>query len=173
MKTTDPQDEIFPVVNEKDEVIGKITRKEAHKSPHIIHRAVAILVFNGQGNLLVQKRSLTKDTCPGYWSHSVGGHVGYTKEYLPVAVRETQEELGITVSPKNLQLLGKIITTAPWEKETTQVYKYIVMDNPSLQPLPEEVSEVKFVDITTLKEMLKTENWTPSSLQVFQAFVLL
>ncbi len=172
MQTTDPQDEVFPVVNEKDEVIGKITRKEAHKSPHIIHRAVAVLVFNEQGDLLIQKRSITKDTCPGCWSHSVGGHVGCKEEYLSVAMRETQEELGITVSPNNLQLLGKIITTAPWEKEMIQVYKYVVMNNPALQPNPEEVSEVKFIDITTLRKMLKTESWTPSSIQVLDKFIL-
>ena len=171
MKTTDPQDEVFPIVNEEDRVTGKITRKDAHKSPHIIHRAIAVLVFDKKRKLLVQKRSLTKDTAPGCWSDSVGGHVGYEEEYLPVAVREVQEELGITISPKNLQPLGKIVTVAPWEKEMTMVYKLSLKETPTLNPSIEEISEVKFVDIDSLKEMIKTQEWTPSSLQVFDKFV--
>src|SRR5260370_34170807 len=121
MKTTDPQDEMFPIVNEKDEVIGKITREIAHKSPNIIHRAIAVLIFDKKGKLLIQKRTLTKDTSPGYWSDSVGGHVAYGEEYLPVAVRETQEELGIKVNPKDLEFMGKLITNSSWEKEMTSV----------------------------------------------------
>ena len=172
MKTTDPQDEIFPIVNEEDQVKGKITRKEAHNSPHIIHRAIQVLVFNKDGKLLIQKRSLTKDTAPGCWSESVGGHVCNGEEYLPVDVREIQEELGITVSPKNLQPLGKMITVEPWEKEMTMVYKLSLRETPPLHPSPEEVSEVKFVDINTLKSMIKTQEWTPCSLQVFDKFIL-
>ena len=172
MKTTDPQDEIFPIVNEEDKVIWKISRKEAHKSPHIIHRASAVLVFDKKGKLLIQKRSLTKDTAPGCWGHSVGGHVGYGENYLAVAIRETQEELGIIIASKDLQPLGKLLTVAPWEKEMIKVYKLSLKENPMLHPNPEEVSEVKFVDTETLKEMIKTQKWTPSSIQVIDKFIL-
>lgn len=170
LKTTDPQDEIFPVVNEKDEVTGKITRYQAHNSPHIIHQATVILVFDKEGKLVIQKRSLTKDTCPGYWAEGVGGHVKYGEDYLSVAVREIQEELGITASLENLQPLGKIITISNWEKEMTQVYKYILPDDFTFHIDPKEVSEVKFIDKKTLKKMLKTEKWTPSSLQILKTF---
>lgn len=73
VKTTDPLYEIFPIVNEKDLVVGKISRKEAHNDPNIIHRAAGVFVFNSKGKLLIQKRSETKDTFPGCWDISVGG----------------------------------------------------------------------------------------------------
>lgn len=171
MKTTDPQDEVFPIVNEKDEVIGKITRYEAHKSPNVIHRAIEILVFDKEGRLLIQKRSMTKDTCPGYWSLSVGGHVGYDEEYLPVAIREAHEEIGIVILPESLESLGKIITISPNEKEMNQVYKYVIEGSTTFKPSEDEVDELKFVDLKTLEKMLKTEKWTPTTLQVFKAFL--
>lgn len=172
MKTTDPQDELFPIVDEQDKVIGKITRNKAHKSPNIIHRASHVLIIDSQGRLLIQKRSLTKDTAPGYWMDSVGGHVGYGEEYLNVAVKEIQEELGIKILPVNLKLLGKILIEAPWEKEMTQVYEYVIKDNLSFNPNREEISEIKFVDKKTLEKILTKENFTPSSLQIIPKFFL-
>ncbi len=172
MRTTDPQDEVFPIVNEQDRVIGKITRKEAHKSPHIIHRAIAVLIFDNKKNLLVQRRSVTKDTSPGCWSHGVGGHVAYGEEYLAVAVREIQEELGIEVNSNKLQFLDKIICTSSWEKEMTSVYKLLLKTTSLLHPNQEEVSEIRFVDISMLKEMMKTQEWTPSSILFMNKFIL-
>lgn len=172
MNTTDPQDELFPIVNAKDEIIGKILRREAHKSPDVIHRAVTVLVFDHGGRILIQKRTMTKDTSPGCWSHSVGGHVGYDEDYLSVAVRETKEEIGINVRPEKFEFLGKMITVAPWEKEMTHVYKYVAGDGINLKPSKDEVSELKFVDIKNLKKMLKAEEWTPSSRQIFDRFLL-
>jgi isopentenyl-diphosphate delta-isomerase type 1 len=172
MKTTDPQDEIFPIVNENDEVIGKITRKEAHKSPQITHRASIILVFDKQGGFLIQKRSLTKDTSPGCWSCSVGGHVDYGEKYLDVAVRETKEELGINVNSENFQVLGKMITISPQEKEMTTVFKVSLKETPELHTNPLEVIETRFVTIDLLREMIQTGRWTPSSLQVINKFIL-
>lgn len=172
MKTTDPQDEIFPIVNENDEVIGKITRKEAHKSPQIIHRAIAIFVFDKKGRFLIQKRSLTKDTHPGYWSDSVGGHVQYGEEYLDVAVREIQEELGIKVNPIDLILLGKMITKDSNETEMNTVYKLSLKETPVIKANTDEVAETKFVSLKVLREMMKYENWTPCSIQLINKFIL-
>jgi isopentenyl-diphosphate delta-isomerase type 1 len=166
MLTTDPQDEIFPVVNEHDEVIGKITRSQAHRNPAIIHRAVAVLIYDAKKRLLVQKRSLTKDTCPGYWAESVAGHVGYAEEYLSVAVRETYEELGISLPPGQFTLLGKKIVRAPWETEMIQVYMCILKGKTALRPNPEEVSCVVFLDRGSLSASLIRDPWTPGSLQI-------
>ncbi len=172
MKTTDPQNEVFPIVNEKDKVIGKITRKKAHQNHNIIHRAVHVLIFDNKGRLLIQKRSLTKDTAPGSWCASSSGHVGYHEDYLLGAIRETKEELGIIVRPAELELLGKILVVAPWEKEMTQVYKVILSKKVSISPNPEEITKIRFVDLKTLHIMLEQELWAPSDTQVLNRFVL-
>lgn len=50
INTTDPQNEVFDVVNEKDEVVGEAIRGEVHRNPKLIHRAVHIWVLNDRGD---------------------------------------------------------------------------------------------------------------------------
>lgn len=93
MKYAQRQDEIFDVVNERDEVIGQRTRGEVHRTG-LRHRAVHVLVFNSRGELFLQKRSMSKDTFPGAWDSSCSGHLDTGEDYDACAVRELREELG-------------------------------------------------------------------------------
>ena len=63
--TTDNQEEIFDVIDENNKVIGKATRKEVH-AKGLLHRAVHILIVNSKGEMLLQKRSMTKDLYKTY-----------------------------------------------------------------------------------------------------------
>jgi isopentenyl-diphosphate delta-isomerase type 1 len=93
------QVEIFDVVNDQDEVVDCRSRREIHQLG-LKHRAVHVLVFNSQGKLFLQKRSLEKDCFPGAWDSSASGHLDSGEEYDACALRELKEELGITpISP--------------------------------------------------------------------------
>ncbi len=87
-------DEIFDVVDDRDEVIGRETRGRVH-ALGLKHRAVHVLVFNGRGELFLQKRSLKKDTFPGAWDSSTSGHLDSGEDYDACAVRELWEEIGL------------------------------------------------------------------------------
>src|SRR2546422_10810839 len=90
-------EEIFDVVNERDEVIGRQSRTEVHRLG-LQHRAVHVLVFNSRGQVFLQKRSLTKDRQPGQWDSSASGHVDAGEDYDGCAVRELGEEIGLHLS---------------------------------------------------------------------------
>ncbi len=92
-------DELLDIVNEQDRVIGQALRSACHGNPELIHRAVHVLVFNGRGRLLLQKRPLHKDVQPGRWDTSVGGHLDVGEGYYQGALREMGEELGIVGRP--------------------------------------------------------------------------
>jgi isopentenyldiphosphate isomerase len=96
-------DEIFDVVNERDEVTGQATRQEVHRRG-LRHRAVHVLVFNSRGEIFLQKRSMKKDCAPGAWDSSASGHLDSGEEYDACAVRELREELGVTgaIPPRRL-----------------------------------------------------------------------
>ena len=96
-------EEIFDIVNERDEVIGQRPRREVHQLG-LWHRAVHILVFNARGEVFLQKRSMLKDTAKGKWDSSTSGHVDSGEDYDTSAVRELGEEIGLFVSatPKRL-----------------------------------------------------------------------
>lgn len=96
-------EEIFDIVNERDEVIGQRPRREVHQLG-LWHRAVHILVFNALGEVFLQKRSMLKDTAKGKWDSSTSGHVDSGEDYDTSAVRELGEEIGLYVNttPKRL-----------------------------------------------------------------------
>jgi len=90
-------EEIFDVVNERDEVIDRQPRREVHRLG-LKHRAVHVLVFNSRGEVFLQKRSLKKDTAAGLWDSSSSGHVDSGEDYDVCAVRELREEIGLNVA---------------------------------------------------------------------------
>jgi len=90
-------EEIFDVVNERDEVIDRRPRREVHARA-LWHRAVHVLVFNARGQVFLQKRSMKKDTAAGLWDSSSSGHVDSGEDYDACAVRELREEIGLAVA---------------------------------------------------------------------------
>ena len=89
--------EVFDVVNERDEVIGHQPRGEVHRLG-LMHRAAHVLVFNAAGQVFLQKRSMTKDRQPGLWDSSASGHVDAGEDYDACALRELREEIGLVVA---------------------------------------------------------------------------
>lgn len=87
-------EEIFDVVNERDEMIGQAPRPEVH-ARGLRHRAVHVLVFNARGEVFLQKRSQLKDTARGKWDSSSSGHLEAGEAYDACAARELREEIGL------------------------------------------------------------------------------
>ena len=81
------QDEIFCVVDRDDHVLGYRTRAECHADATLIHRSVSVVVETSEG-MLFQRRSLRKDSSPGFWDVACSGHVDGEETYAEAAVRE-------------------------------------------------------------------------------------
>ena len=90
-------EEIFDLVNERDEVIGRASRHEVH-ARGLLHRAVHVLVFNARGEVFLQKRSMKKDRQPGVWDSSCSGHLDADEDYDACAVRELREEISLRLA---------------------------------------------------------------------------
>ncbi len=115
--------ELLDVVDENDQAIDCLPRYQIHASG-LRHRAVHILVFNPQGDLFLQKRSMKKDLNKGLWDTSAAGHVETGENYLSTALREAEEELGINLK-NNLQCLFKLFPVPALGMEFIQVYQSI------------------------------------------------
>lgn len=92
----DNAQELLPIVDTEDNVIGSITRGEAHSGSKKLHPVVHLHVYNSEGMLYLQQRPLWKDIQPGKWDTACGGHVSYGEDIPTALRREVEEELGIT-----------------------------------------------------------------------------
>ena len=147
-------DELLDVVNDNDEVIGVKSRGEIH-AQGLMHRAVHILLFNSEGELFLQKRSLSKDEQPGKWDSSAAGHVDSGEGYLDCACREINEELGIVVD-RPLQALFKLPAALRTGNEHCMVYHYC-FDGP-LVLQDDEIDDGEWVDSATMDRRVTAED---------------
>lgn len=169
MPLDNPQ-ELFYLINENDEVIGSVTRQEAHSDKTKLHRAVSIVITNDQHQILLQKRSDKKDKYPGYWTVSASGHVEYGTSYEEAAARELKEEVGLVV-PLRFEL--KMLVKMPTETEIEAVFTGFAPNAATFLVDPTEVDMVKWVKLKDLSNFAKHHKFTLSALQVFKSLGLL
>lgn len=86
------------IVNEENEVIAQSSREQM-RVQRLRHRATYIVVHDGMGKVLVQRRTETKDFQPGMLDATAGGVVQSGEGILESARREAEEELGIAGVP--------------------------------------------------------------------------
>ena|SRR5438067_1572423 len=114
-------EEIFDVVDERDQVVGRASRNEVHRDG-LMHRATHVLVFNARGEVFLQKRSQIKDRQPGLWDSSASGHLDSGEQYDACAVRELHEELGLQLNAP-LTRLFKVAASPETDQEHVWVYR--------------------------------------------------
>ncbi len=135
--------ELLDVVDANDQIVGVKTRGEIH-GQGLMHRSVHILVFNKCGELFIQKRSMIKDNDPGLWDSSAAGHVDSGEDYLDCAIREIEEELGITMVP-SLEPLFRLPASKITGMEHCVVYR-CQSDGP-FELQEEEIDEGAWMDV--------------------------
>lgn len=160
------QDELFPLVNEDGSVIGQATRKKCHDGSKLLHPVVHLHIFNSEGKLFLQKRSLTKDVQPGKWDTSSAGHIDYGETPDVAVLREASEELGIHISPP--EFLEKYIIENETERELSYIYR-IVYDG-EIQIDHVEVSDGRFWTLEEIREHLEFDIFTVNFVSDFKRF---
>jgi len=158
------EEEIFDVVDDHDEVIDQEKRSVVHKN-HLKHRAIHVFVFNAEGKIFLQKRSLTKDCFPGKWDSSTSGHLDSGESYDACSVRELKEELGLET---NEQLEKRFKVDACEETGWEFVWLYQCQ---SEGPFELQASEIEMGDWFTKEEV---RDWIRKSPEDFApSFILL
>ena len=101
--------EKLDIVDEKGIPIGEIVSRDEAHNLGIQHRTshVWIVKKTEKGyDILLQKRSLNKDSFPGMYDTSSAGHIKAGDEPLESALRELYEELGIKAQEAQLLNIG-------------------------------------------------------------------
>lgn len=138
--------EYVDIVNEKDEVIDKVERNEAH-ARHLLHRAIQVMIENDKRQILLQLRKATKKQYPSFWSSSVAAHVSSGETAEECAKRELKEELGIDIP---VEYVSKYIFKGPTEYEMVSVF--FARSNGPFRLEKSEMDEAEFFDIENIKQ---------------------
>jgi isopentenyl-diphosphate delta-isomerase len=152
--SADPADELFDVVDADDRVIRQEKRGVVH-AQGLAHRAVHIFVFNSRGQLLVQRRSASKDEYPLTYTSSASGHVAAGESYEECAPREMLEEIGIEAP---LEWLVKFPAGPNTANEQTVLFRA----TSDAVPTPDE-AEVASLTYFTLDELRALHAAEPSA----------
>ena len=157
-------DELFEIVDEAGRVLGTAPRRRCHGDPSLLHQSVHVMVFDGQRRLFLQRRSMQKDSQPGKWDSSVGGHMAPGEQPLESALRETQEELGFT--PPALTFAYQYLWRTSFESELIRAY-VVRHDGPFVLD-PQEIDEGRFWTREEILAAMGKNLLTPQFEQEFQ-----
>jgi len=153
------------LVDRDNQVVGRALRSEVrHKN--LLHRGIAVLVRNSQGQVYVHQRTSTKDVFPAMFDMFVGGVVGSGEDYLEAARREAQEELG--VENTQLEFLFDYLYQGPLNYSWVRCYR-VTWDGP-IRHQPEEVQWGEWMDEGDLDEWVGRVPVVPDGLEVFYAY---
>lgn len=158
--------EYFDVLDSNGNKTGQTKlRQEVHRDGDW-HKTVHIWIVNDKNEILLQKRSPNKDLNPSKWDISSAGHLSAGESSLEGAVREIKEELGIEVTKDCLQLLATLKRESRHSltfinKEFKDIYLLrFSVDVSKVQLQVDEVSEIKYVSIPAIKQMIMKNDST-------------
>lgn len=101
--------EVLDIVDENGIPTGALVSREEAHAQGIRHRTSHVwLVRKREGKLeiLLQKRCEAKDSWPGCYDISSAGHIPAGVDFIPSALRELREELGVEATPEELIFCG-------------------------------------------------------------------
>jgi isopentenyldiphosphate isomerase len=164
-------EEFFDIIDDDGEVIGQASRAACHGNPDLIHRVAHVLVVDHDDRIFLQKRSPNKDIEPGKWDTSVGGHLGLGETYDQAALRELEEELGVTgIKPQYLY-------TYRWSTsiESEDIQTYLVVwpagEDSSFTLQSEEITEGRFWTHREIREQMGRGVLTPNFEDEFRRYI--
>lgn len=160
--------EMFDIVDENGNPTGEVIERRKAHAEGIRHRTAHIWIVRekeGRIQVLLQKRSADKDSFPGRFDTSSAGHIKAGDEPLESALRELNEELGITAKPDQLEFAGTFVVNYEKNfhgklfKDNEIAFVYIYRQPVDISKLvlqKEEIETVEWFDMEeTYQECLK------------------
>ena len=159
------EQELVELVDLDGLTLGSATVDAAHTAPGQLHRAFSVLLFDDEGQTLLQQRAAGKTRFPLRWANACCGHPAPGTGVVAAAEQRLAEELGITGVP--LREVGVYIygaadsATGRVEHEYDHVVVGRVPNDLELAPDPAEVEDVRWAPTAALSEDVRSVSYAP------------
>ena len=163
--------ELLDIRREDGSLTGEVRERSLVHENGDIHGTSHVWIVRrtktGEYEVLMQKRSSTKDSFPGCYDISSAGHILAGSSYRTSALRELSEELGVYAEPDSLKFafmhMGRVETEfygKPFKNaEISAVYVYDEdVDISRMRLQREEVESVCWVNYEQALEEIEKEN---------------
>ncbi|MGW5849576.1 NUDIX domain-containing protein [Streptomyces sp. NPDC055254] len=166
MNRVSAADEVLDVVDRDDRVTGRATRGEVY-ARGLIHRCVFVRVLGPDGTVFVHRRTASKLVFPSHYDMFVGGVVGAGEGYPQAALREAEEELGVSGLAQPVPLF-KFLYEGPGGAWWSYVHE-VRCDLP-VRPQVSEVDWYAFLGADDLERRVAagTWPWVPDGLEAYR-----
>jgi 8-oxo-dGTP pyrophosphatase MutT (NUDIX family) len=158
-------DEILDIVDENDQVVGRSPRGEAY-AKGLRHRCSFIQVRDAEGRVFVHRRTPSKLVFPSLYDMFVGGVVGAGESYDDAALREAEEELGVSGLPRPEYLFKFLYDDGAGRSWWSAVYQ-VRCDLP-VRPQVEEAAWHDFLPEDEVERRLREWEWVPDGLAAYE-----
>lgn len=150
--------EQFQIYNGQQQKTERIGTRGIPLKPGDYRMVVTVVIFNDQGELLIQKRAANKIGFPSYWDYAASGQVLAGEEIYQGAERELFEELGIQVKLDQEPIRFTYGFPEGWDHYYV-IKKSINLDSLILQK--EEVQEARWVNEEEYLSLLQSGVFIP------------
>lgn len=153
-------DELIDILTKDGKPTGKTALKSLIHNKGYYHNTAHVWFYTQAGQILLAQRAASKTIYPLLWDVSVAGHVDAGETIEQAAIRETQEEIGLSISKSELHKIGVFPCFQNYDNgmvdnefhHTFLVELKVPLKN--LKPQPEEVEALKLVTFETYKSLL-------------------
>jgi len=144
------------LVSPQDEEIGYMEKMEAHQLG-LLHRAFSVFLFNSKGEMLLQKRAISKYHSGGLWTNACCSHPRKGETIEQAASRRTREELGCE---PELQKIHSFIYKAALDNNLTEYeFDHVLFGNyeGEMNLNVDEVSEIVYLPIQQIRQEINEQ----------------
>ena len=159
------------LVDNNDNQIGLMPKLEAHEKG-VLHRAFSVFIFNNDGELMLQRRALTKYHSPGLWTNTCCSHQRDGETNIISGKRRLNEEMGF-----NTELFEKtsFIYKAKFDNGLTEhEFDHVLVGSYNHSPIinSNEVDSWKWMSMENIKKDIKDhpDNYTAWFKIIFEKY---
>ena len=150
------KDEFSIIVDENDKIVGYKKRDDITSKD--IYRVTALWIINSKNEILLTHRSETKKNDPDKWQPAVAGTVENNESYLENIIKETKEEIGLTITEQDIIPLEKVLIEGKWN---FFLQRYLLRKDIELTSLKMEDGDVKGIQWMRFEEIDKILDTNP------------